>query len=47
MLKLGDHDSMNGEHVGTTPGLIVTSGKSSIFPWIYGIFEEVRCGLVC
>jgi hypothetical protein len=33
MLKLADHDSMSGEHVGTTPGMIVTSGKSSIWPW--------------
>jgi hypothetical protein len=28
MLKSADHDSMSGEHVGTTSGLIVTSGKS-------------------
>jgi hypothetical protein len=27
MLNLADHDSMSGEHVGTTSGLIVTSGK--------------------
>ena len=27
MLKLADHDSMSGEHVGTTLGMIVTSGK--------------------
>jgi hypothetical protein len=33
MLKLGEHDSMSGEHVGTTPRMIVTSGKSSICPW--------------
>ena len=33
MLKLADHDSMSGENVGTTPRMIVTSGKSSIFPW--------------
>jgi hypothetical protein len=32
MLKLVDHDSMSGEHVGTTSGLIVTSGKSGIWP---------------
>jgi hypothetical protein len=32
MLKLADHDSMNGEHVGTTPGLIITSDKSMIWP---------------
>jgi hypothetical protein len=32
MLNLVDHDSMSGEHVGTTSGLIVTSGKSEIWP---------------
>ena len=32
MLKSVDHDSMSGEHVGTTSGLIVTSGKSIIWP---------------
>jgi hypothetical protein len=32
MLKSADHDSMSGEHVGTTSGLIVTSGKSGIWP---------------
>jgi hypothetical protein len=32
MLKSADHDSMSGEHVGTTSGLIVTSGKSEIWP---------------
>jgi hypothetical protein len=32
MLKSVDHDSMSGEHVGTTSGLIVTSGKSGIWP---------------
>ena len=32
MLKLVDHDSMSGEHVGTTSGLIITSGKSEIWP---------------
>jgi hypothetical protein len=32
MLKSADHDSMSGEHVGTTFGLIVTSGKSEIWP---------------
>jgi hypothetical protein len=32
MLKSTDHDSMSGEHVGTTSGLIVTSGKSGIWP---------------
>jgi hypothetical protein len=32
MLKSADHDSMSGEHVGTTSGLIVTSGKSRIWP---------------
>jgi hypothetical protein len=30
MLNLVDHDSMSGEHVGTTYGLIITSGKSVI-----------------
>jgi hypothetical protein len=33
MLKSTDHDSMSGEHVGTTSGLIVTSGRSDIWPW--------------
>jgi hypothetical protein len=32
MLNLADHDSMSGEHVGTTFGLIFTSGKSRIWP---------------
>jgi hypothetical protein len=32
MLKSVDHDSMSGEHVGTTSRLIVTSGKSDIWP---------------
>jgi hypothetical protein len=32
MLKSTDHDSMSGEHVGTTSGMIVTSGKSGIWP---------------
>jgi hypothetical protein len=32
MLKSADHDSMSGEHVGTTSGLIITSGKSEIWP---------------
>ena len=32
MLKVDDHDSMSGEHVGTTPGLIFTSGKLVIWP---------------
>jgi hypothetical protein len=32
MLKSADHDSMSGEHVGTTSGLIFTSGKSEIWP---------------
>jgi hypothetical protein len=31
MLKSTDHDSMSGEHVGTTSGLIITSGKSKIW----------------
>jgi hypothetical protein len=32
ILNLADHDSMSGEHVGTTSRLIVTSGKSLIWP---------------
>jgi hypothetical protein len=32
MLKSNDHDSMSGERVGTTSRLIVTSGKSGIWP---------------
>jgi hypothetical protein len=32
MLNSADHDSMSGEHVGTILGLIVTSGKSGIWP---------------
>jgi hypothetical protein len=32
MLKSVDHDSMSGEHVGTTSGMIITSGKSDIWP---------------
>jgi hypothetical protein len=32
MLKSADHDSMSGEPIGTTPGMIVTSGKSGIWP---------------
>ena len=32
MLNSSHHDSMSGEHVGTTYGLIVTSGKSEIWP---------------
>jgi hypothetical protein len=32
MLKSADHDSMSGEHIGTTSGLIVTSCKSGIWP---------------
>jgi hypothetical protein len=32
MLKAADHDSISGEHVGTTPGLIFTSGKLVIWP---------------
>jgi hypothetical protein len=34
MLKSTDHDSMNGEQVGTTSGLIITSGKSEIWPLV-------------
>jgi len=32
MLNLVDHDTMSGEHVGTTSRLIVTSEKSVIWP---------------
>ena len=32
MLKSADRDSMTVEHVGTTSRLIVTSGKSGIWP---------------
>jgi hypothetical protein len=32
--KSADHDSMSGEHVGTTSGLVITSGKSEIFPLV-------------
>jgi hypothetical protein len=32
MLKLVDHDSMSGEPIGTTSGMIITSGKSEIWP---------------
>jgi hypothetical protein len=32
MLKSVDHDSMSGEQVGTTSGLMITSGKSEIWP---------------
>jgi len=34
MLNLSNHDSMSGEHVGTTSGLIITSGKSMIWPLV-------------
>jgi hypothetical protein len=34
MLNLADHVSMSGEHVGTTPGMIATSGKSGIWPLV-------------
>jgi hypothetical protein len=34
MLNLADHDSMSGEHAGTTSVLIVTSGKSGIWPLV-------------
>jgi hypothetical protein len=33
MLNSVENESMNGEHVGTTYGLIVTSHKSGIFPF--------------
>jgi hypothetical protein len=32
MLKSADHESISGEHVGTTSGMIVTSGKLGIWP---------------
>ena len=32
MLNSTDHGSMSGEHVGTTARVIVTSGKSEIWP---------------
>jgi hypothetical protein len=32
MLKSVDHDSMSGEQVGTAPGMMITSGKSEIWP---------------
>jgi hypothetical protein len=32
MLKSADHDYMSGKDVGTTSGMIITSGKSVIFP---------------
>jgi len=32
MLKSANHDSMSGEHVGTTSRMIVTSGKLEIWP---------------
>jgi hypothetical protein len=38
MLNLADHDSMSGELVGTTPRLIVTSGKSVI--WLFSTPEN-------
>jgi hypothetical protein len=34
MLNLVYHDSMSAEHVGTTPRMIVTSGKSVIWPLV-------------
>jgi hypothetical protein len=33
-VKITDHDSMSGEHVGTTSGMIITSGKSEIWPLV-------------
>jgi len=32
MLKSADHHSMSGEQVGTTFGMIISSGKSEICP---------------
>jgi len=34
MLNLTNHDSMSGEHVGTTSRLIVRSGKPMIWPLV-------------
>jgi hypothetical protein len=34
MLKSTDHDSMSGEPIGTTSGLIITSGKLEIWPLV-------------
>ena len=34
MLNLADRDSMSGEHVGTTYGMIITSGKAVIWPLV-------------
>ena len=34
MLKVADHDSMSGEHVGTTPRMNFTSGKLMIWPLV-------------
>ena len=34
VLKSTDHDSMSGEHVGTTFGMIITSGKLEILPLV-------------
>jgi hypothetical protein len=42
MLNLADHDSMSGEQVGTTSGLIVTSGKSRICPLTTPKNQEFR-----
>jgi hypothetical protein len=33
-MNLADHDSMSGEHVGTTSRLIITSDKSVIWPLV-------------
>jgi len=33
MLKSTDHESMSGEHVGTTSGMIVRNRKSGIWPF--------------
>ena len=42
MLKSADHDSMSGEHVGTTSGLIITSGKSEIWPLATPEYQGLR-----
>jgi hypothetical protein len=42
MLKSADHDSMSGEHVGTTSGLMITSGKSEIWPLATTEYQGLR-----
>jgi hypothetical protein len=38
MLLSADHDSMSGEQVGTTSGMMITSGKSEI--WLLAASEN-------